>query len=143
MESSVETNSDRQILIGKLHDSLYDSSRSIGVTDTILVAGTYIFNLAMLFIIVISKDKSTIFFVFLLTLVIVNILIIATFKNSRELREKLHLRQRQIYEDLNLTKYFDDSILQNYKRRYTIWIILDIVLGVMAIIVALLYKFQS
>jgi arginine exporter protein ArgO len=143
MENSKETNSDRQILIGKLHDSLYDSSRSIGLTDTILVACTYIFNLAMLFIIVISKDKSTIFFVFLITLVIVNILILATFKNSRELREKLHLRQRQIYEDLNLIKYFDDSILQNYKRHYTIWIILDIVLGVMAIVVALLFKFQS
>jgi len=143
MENFAEAKSDRQILIGRLHDSLYDSSRSIGVTDTILVAGTYIFNLAMLFIIVISKDKSTIFFVFLLTLVIVNILIIATFKNSRELREKMHLRQRQIYEDLNLIKYFDDSILQNYKRRYSIWIILDIVLGVMAIVVALLYKFQS
>jgi hypothetical protein len=74
------------------------------------------------------------------TLVIVNLLILATFKNSRQLREKLHLKQKHLYEDLGLLKYFDDSVIENYKKRYFIWISLDVVLGIMAILVAVLLK---
>ena len=134
-------NSKENILIGKVHDSLHDGSRSIGTTDTILVCGTYIFNLVMLFLIVLSIEKTAIYVVFLVTLVIVNLLILATFMNSRQLRGKLHLRQRVIYDDLGLIKYFDDSVIDNYKKRYFIWIALDIVLGVMAILVAILLKY--
>jgi hypothetical protein len=135
--------SSKSILIGKVHDTLYDTSRSVGVTDTILVCGTYIFNLAMLFLIAISVEKTAIYAVFILTLIIVNLLILATFKNSRQLREKMHLRQKSLYEDLGLIKHFDDSLIENYKKRYTIWISLDIVLGMMAIIVAILLKYYK
>ena len=128
------------MLLGKLHDSLHDNSRSVGITDTILVGATYIFNILLLFMISVS-DKKSIIFVFLACLIIINILILATFKNSRDLREKLHVRQKQIYEDLNLAAYFDDSVIQNYKSRYTIWMTLDIVLGVTVIIVSALLKF--
>lgn len=131
------------VLVGKVHDTLYDTSRSVGATDTILVCGTYIFNLAMLFLIAISVEKTAIYAVFIITLIIVNLLILATFKNSRELREKLHLRQKGLYEDSGLLNYFDDSVIENYKKRYSIWILLDIVLGIMAIIVAILLKFYN
>ena len=133
--------SSENVLIGKVHDTLYDTSRSVGVTDTILVCGTYIFNLAMLFLIAISVEKTAIYAVFIITLVIGNLLILATFKNSRQLREKLHLRQKGLYDDLGLLKHFDDSVIENYKKRYNIWISLDIVLGMMAIVVAILLKF--
>ena len=135
--------SSKNILIGKVHDTLYDTSRSVGVTDTILVCGTYIFNLAMLFLIAISVEKTAIYAVFILTLILVNLLILATFKNSRQLREKMHLRQKSLYEDLGLIKHFDDSLIENYKKRYTIWISLDLVLGMMAIIVAILLKYYK
>ena len=128
------------VLVGKVHDTLYDASRSIGATDTILVCGTYIFNLAMLFLIAISVEKTGIYVVFMVTLVIVNLLILATFRNSRQLREKLHLRQKSLYDDLGLLKYFDDSVIENYRKRYSIWVLLDIVLGIMAILVAILLK---
>jgi len=128
------------VLIGKVHDSINDNSRSIGTTDTILVCGTYIFNLAMLFLIAISVEKSGIYAVFIITLIIVNLLILATFRNSRQLREKLHSRQRSLYDDLGLLKYFDESVIENYRKRYFIWISLDIVLGIMAILVAVLLK---
>ena len=133
----------KNVLVGKVHDSLHDTSRSVGTTDTILVCGTYIFNLAMLFLIFLSVEKTAIYSVFLATLVIVNLLILATFKNSRQLREKLHLRQKDLYEDLGLVKYFDNSVIENYKKRYFIWISLDVVLGIMAILVALLLKFYK
>ena len=128
------------VLLGKLHDSLHDTSRSAGVTDTILVGATYAFNLLMLFLLTVSKEKPAIYAVFIITLIIVNALILATFRNSRELREKLHLRQKQIYEDLGLAKYFDESVIQNYKRRYNIWMALDVVLGVMVLVVAILLQ---
>ena len=132
--------SSENVLIGKVHDSIHDNSRSIGTTDTILVCGTYIFNLAMLFLIAISVEKTGIYAVFIITLVVVNLLIIATFRNSRQLREKLHSRQKLLYDDLGLLKYFDESVIENYKKRYSIWISLDIVLGIMAILVAVLLK---
>lgn len=128
------------ILLGKLHDSLHDNSRSVGITDTILVGSTYVFNILLLFMITLSEKKSIIF-VFLACLIIINLLILATFKNSRDLREKLHARQKQIYEDLGLAIYFDGSVIQNYKSRYNIWMALDIVLGVTVVIVAILLKF--
>ena len=132
--------SSENVLIGKVHDSIHGNSRSIGTTDTILVCGTYIFNLAMLFLIAISVEKTGIYAVFIITLVVVNWLIIATFRNSRQLREKLHSRQKLLYDDLGLLKYFDESVIENYKKRYSIWISLDIVLGIMAILVAVLLK---
>jgi hypothetical protein len=92
----------------------------------------------MLFLLTLSQEKPGIYVVFLVTLVIVNLLILATFRNSMELREKLHLRQKQIYEDIGLSKYFDDSVILNYKRRYKIWMALDVILGLMVIIVAVL-----
>ena len=139
----MDTISKENVLVGKVHDSLYDTSRSIGATDTILVCGTYIFNLAMLFLVAISVEKTAIYAVFIVTLVIVNLLILATFRNSRQLREKLHLRQKSLYDDLGLLKYFDESVIENYKKRYSIWISLDIVLGIMAILVAVLLKFYK
>ncbi len=135
--------SKENVLVGKLHDTLHDASRSIGATDTILVCGTYLFNLAMLFLITISVKRTAIYVVFIVTLVIVNLLIIATFRNSSLLREKLHLRQKDLYNDFELLKYFDDSVIENYKKRYSIWISLDIVLGTMAVLVALLLKFYK
>ena len=132
--------SNGDVLIGKVHDSIHDNSRSVGTTDTILVCGTYIFNLAMMFLIAISVEKTGIYTVFIITLIIVNLLILATFRNSRQLREKLHSRQKSLYGDLGLLKYFDESVIENYKKRYSIWIALDIVLGVMAILVAVLLK---
>ena len=140
MDNDMKEALSENVLIGKVHDSIYDSSRSIGTTDTILVCGTYIFNLAMLFLIAISVEKSGIYAVFIITLLIVNLLILATFRNSRQLREKLHSRQKSLYEDLGLLKYFDDSVIENYRKRYFIWISLDIVLGIMAILVAVLLK---
>ena len=140
MDKEMKEISSESVLVGKVHDTLYDTSRSVGTTDTILVCGTYIFNLAMLFLIFLSIEKTAIYAVFLATLVIVNLLILATFKNSRQLREKLHLKQKHLYEDLGLLKYFDDSVMENYKKRYFIWISLDVVLGIMAILVAVLLK---
>ena len=126
------------MLLGKLHDSLHDTSRSTGVTDTILVGATYVFNILMLFMLTVSKEKPAIYAVFIIALIVVNALILVTFKNSSELREKLHLRQKQIYEDFGLAKYFDESVIQNYKRRYIIWMALDVVLGIMVLVVAIL-----
>jgi hypothetical protein len=141
VEKTAALENSQSSILGKLHDSLYDNSKSISTTDTILVGATYVFNLAMLFILFVSKEESLIFFVFLISLVIVNPLILLTFNNSRKLREKMHKRQKQIYVDLSLEKYFDDSVVHNYKTRYQIWIWLDVILGIMVILVALLGKF--
>ncbi len=141
MKMNEATSKDNKgMLLGKLHDSLHDNSRSIGITDTILVGATYVFNILLLLMITVSEKKSIIF-VLLACLIIINILILATFKNSRELREKLHARQKQIYEDLGLAVYFDESVIQNYKSRYNIWMALDIVLGITVLVVSILLKF--
>jgi hypothetical protein len=130
-------------VLGKLHDSLHAASASLGSTDTILVGATYGFNLAMLFLLFISEERTAIFFVFFAVLVAVNALIVLTFRNSRELREKLHSRQGRLYKDIELDDYFDDSVIQNYRRRYALWITLDMILGAMVLIVALLVKYNA
>lgn len=130
----------RAALLGKLHDSLYDSYRSAGHVDTILVASTYVFNLVMLFLLFLAKKQSYVFAVFLIGLVLVNLLILATFRNSRDLRWQLHSRQAELYKDAGLSKYIDESIVEHYKRRYAIWVTLDITLGVMVLLAAVLMK---
>jgi len=129
-------------VLGKLHDSLHSASAGVGSTDTILVGATYAFNLAMLFLLFISEERTAIFFVFMVSLVTVNALIILTFRNSRELREKIHRRQGQLYTDIQLDDYFDDSVIENYRKRYALWIILDMILGAMVLVVALLVKYN-
>jgi len=139
----MELNSnEKSIMIGKIHDSLYDSSKSIGSTDTILVGATYAFNLVMLMLITVSLKNTAIFYTYIFVLLVVNTLILLTFKNSRELRQKLHERQSALYGDLNFDKYFDRTAIENYKKRYTFWLILDVVLGGMVLVVAFIAKYS-
>jgi len=144
MEEEMElTLSEKSIMLGKIHDSFHDSSKSIGVTDTILVGSTYAFNLIMLLLISISLKNTAIFYTYILVLLIVNILILLTFKNSRQLKEKIHEKQLTFYSDLKLEKYFDQSAIENYRKRYTFWFALDVVLGGMVLVVSFISKYSQ
>ncbi|MBL6991929.1 MAG: hypothetical protein ISR65_19255 [Bacteriovoracaceae bacterium] len=87
-----------------------------------------------------SLEDTAIFFTYIFTLLAVNTLILLTFKNSRDLRHKLHQRQESLYTDLQLERYFDKSAIENYRKRYSFWFTLDIVLGGMVLIVAFILK---
>ena len=73
------------------------NSRSTGVTDSISVGATYAFNIVMLFLIFFSQGNLSIFTVFAFSLGIVKNLILVTFKNSSELREKNYIYGKRQY----------------------------------------------
>ncbi|MHB1843692.1 MAG: hypothetical protein ACYCWW_02505 [Deltaproteobacteria bacterium] len=130
-----------EALLLRLHDSYRDLSKRIEVTDTIVVGASYTFNLLMLSVAATWNKEGWILAVFLFLVVLVNFLMVNSFRNSRSMRDKVEGRLRQMYGDLGFGSYYDDTLITNYHRRYQLWIWLDVALGGMALSVPLLGRF--
>lgn len=119
-------------------------------TDTIFVVAAVLFNLVVLGINwgvahEASRGNNTGQNDFILGLLIFGTVLINIFATraliaGRSSREMLLLGLKQMYEDNDVAKYYDDGLLGTYQARYTLFTLVLGVLGAIAIVVPLIAR---
>ncbi len=87
-------------------------------------------------------DSSTliVMFVFVMLIVLVNIVVIIGLVKGRQTRMKLINGLINMYRDQNVSKYYDESLLDNYNVRYNLFIMVVVCTGVIATVVPFILR---
>ena len=77
------------------------------------------------------------FFLFLILIGIVNTITIKGLKRGKETRSTLLTGLINMYQDQNVAQYYDEKLLKGYDMRYTLFTIVVVATGVIALAVPL------
>ncbi len=131
-------------MIEKLHDHILEELKTNTRTDIIFILSAILLNLITLAInsAVAQSDRSAetvmIFTMVTLLLIIVNIVSIIGLMKGKQTRNKLLKGLLRMYEDNNVAKYYDSSILSNYNTRYILFTVVVAFTGVTAITIPII-----
>ena len=116
-------------------------------TDTIFILTSIALNLITLAVnsglVEQSRTKNStlvVMFVFVVLIVLVNIVVIIGLMKGRQTRNKLTNGLITMYRDQNVSKYYDESLLNNYNIRYTLFILVVVCTGVIATVVPFILR---
>ena len=126
-------------LLTDLHARLWESLKHVFNTDRVLLGVTYAINFAgfvMLSLTAAQRPLAAV--VASVALLLLNALVMLSLSNSRQEAIKLLKTLVQLYADHQLSKYFDESQLEYYRRRYSLWLMLTPSLCVIAIVLGAL-----
>ncbi len=129
-------------MLEQIHDHLLDELKTNTKTDTIFVITAIFLNLLTLGVnSAVSLEDTTAgyitFVLFLILAGVVNWVVIKGLKTGSESRTKLLNGLIQMYEDQDVAKYYDHSLLEAYGKRYNLFTIVVVATGVLAFVVPL------
>lgn len=111
-------------------------------TDIIFILTSIFLNLLTLAINAGMVEKSRtdnsqliVMFIFVALIVVVNIVVIIGLMKGKETRVKLINGLMKMYEDENVARYYDASLLTNYNVRYNLFILVVLFTGIIATVV--------
>jgi hypothetical protein len=140
-------------MLEQLHDHICDELRVNTRTDTIFVVTAVIFNFVMLGISsAVASEASEDFaevtplIILIITLimsVLVNGVSVVGLLTGRTTRRKLTDGLIRMYDDAEVSKYYDEGLLVNYMRRYVIFITIIGLLGLTSILIPLVIVITS
>ena len=111
-------------------------------TDIIFILTSIFLNLLTLAINSgLAKDSRTddalfaVMLIFVSLIVVVNFVVIIGLLKGKETRMKLINGLLSMYEDENVAKYYDKSLLGNYNVRYRLFILVVLFTGCIAVII--------
>jgi hypothetical protein len=82
-----------------------------------------------------DTSQLIVMFIFVALIVVVNIVVIFGLMKGKQTREKLLNGLISMYEDQNVAKYYDRSLLSNYNIRYNLFIMVVLFTGIIATVV--------
>jgi hypothetical protein len=116
-------------------------------TDTIFVLTSILLNLITLAVNSGFAESSredtanlTVMFIFVFLIVVVNIVVIFGLLKGRQTRAKLINGLLKMYRDLDVDKYYDESLVSNYNVRYNLFILVVISTGIIATVVPFILR---
>lgn len=131
-------------LLAGLHENLWASLRYTFNTDRILLGVTYLVNFAaFILLLILLPEKLTASIVSLVCLVLLNMLIFLSLRNSQAEVAKVLATLQQIYKDNSLGQYFGADQAAYYAARYRLWLILQPSLMVFAVVIAGVVKYVA
>jgi len=126
-------------LLRELHANLWGSLRHVFNTDRVLLAVLYATNFAGFVVLATaSPHQAATKAVTAVAVVLLNGLILLSLQNSQKEVLSVVRTLIEMYKDNGLGKYFDDSKLEYYRRRYALWTFLVPSLAGVAIVLGLL-----
>lgn len=133
-------------MLDKMHDHITSELKTNSVIDIILVLTAIILNLLILAInSIIASEGSANYLIMLLMVVlaaIVSITVEVGMIKGRNTKTKLINGLLEMYKDNNIDKYYDASLIKNYRIRYTLFMIAVLATGFVAIVVPLIVLFE-
>jgi len=137
----------RCIMIEHVHAHITSEIQQNTKTDTIFILTSIALNLITLAVNAGLVEKSrtenstlVVMFVFVVLIVMVNVVVIIGLMKGRQTRNKLTNGLITMYRDQNVSKYYDESLLNNYNIRYTLFILVVVCTGVIATVVPFILR---
>ena len=134
-------------MIEHVHSHITNEIQQNTKTDTIFILTSIALNLITLAVNSGFAEKSrtensslVVMFVFVILIVMVNIVVIIGLMKGRQTRNKLTNGLINMYRDQNVSKYYDESLLNNYNIRYTLFILVVVCTGVIATVVPFILR---
>jgi len=134
-------------MLERLHDHINEELRVNTRTDTIFILTAVIFNFVMLGINSAMATEATdnrtdvtpmiILSITLVLSLLVNGISITGLLTGRATRKKLSQGLLKMYSDVDVVQYYDESLLNNYMRRYVMFISIIGLLGTTSILIPL------
>jgi type IV secretory pathway component VirB8 len=129
-------------MIEHVHTHITSELQQNTKTDTIFILTSIFLNLLTLAVNSGMVEKSRtdtsqliVMFIFVALIVVVNVVIIIGLMKGKETRTKLISGLIRMYEDQDVAKYYDSSLLHNYNTRYNLFILVVIFTGLIATVV--------
>lgn len=128
-------------LLTTVHEHILEEMKVNTKTDTTFVLTSIFINIAVLAtntIIASEADDAVGFIImglFIALLLVVNLVAEIGLIKGRQTRDKLIRGLIRMYEDNGVDGYYDKSILEAYKARYTMFMVVVLATGVLAVIV--------
>jgi len=134
-------------MIEHVHAHITSEIQQNTKTDTIFILTSIALNLITLAVNAGLVEKSrtenstlVVMFVFVVLIVMVNVVVIIGLMKGRQTRNKLTNGLITMYRDQNVSKYYDESLLNNYNIRYTLFILVVVCTGVIATVVPFILR---
>ena len=126
-------------MIEKVHEHILDELRINAKSDTIFIIASIALNLLILAInsSIADSQLKTIFSMIIFASFSVFISIIAEIGlyKGRQASRKLIEGLMKMYEETDVSRYYDASLLDHYKLRYNLFILIIILTGLVSIII--------
>jgi hypothetical protein len=132
-------------MLDKIHDHIMSELTQNKRTDTVFFIATFIFNLLMLAInsIVQTSKDYLVFIIFIILSVIISLVTILFLLRGKSTRKKYVTGILMIYDDNNVAKYYDRTILNDDDARYRLEIIAISASSLTSIIIPLVLKITN
>ena len=137
-------------MLKEVHEHILSELQQSSRTDTIFVVAAVIFNLVTLGINwavaepdrnqVHSSSDDIVLSLLIAATVLINLFVIRALLTGRDTRKKLLHGIVSMYEDNNVEKYYDKSLLNAYGLRYKLFVAVLLVLAMIAIFVPLMMR---
>jgi hypothetical protein len=137
-------------MLKEIHGHIVNELQQNGKTDTVFVVAAVLFNIVVLGINwgvanEASRGNNTgqndfILGMLIFGTVLINLFAARALISGRSSREKLLLGLKQMYQDNDVAKYYDDDLISTYNARYTLFTLVLAVLAAIAIVVPLVAR---
>jgi len=134
-------------MIEHVHNHITSELQQNTKTDIIFILSAIILNLIILAVNAGFVDKSRgdqtylfIMFLFVALLILLNLVVIFGLLKGKQTRSKLLNGLIKMYQDQNVDKYYDTSLMSNYNTRYNLFMMVVILTGLISIIVPFMMR---
>lgn len=129
-------------MIEHIHKHITSELQQNTKTDIIFILSAIVLNLIILAVNSGFVNKSRgdqtyllIMFLFVALLILLNLAVIVGLLKGKQTRAKLINGLIKMYQDQNVNKYYDSSLLSNYNTRYNLFIMVVVLTGLISIAV--------
>lgn len=129
-------------MIEHVHKHITSELNQNTKTDIIFILSAIILNLIILAVNAGFTEKSRgddtyliIMFLFVALLILLNLVVIFGLLKGKQTRAKLINGLIKMYQDQNVDKYYDSSLLGNYNTRYNLFMMVVVLTGLISIVV--------
>ena len=139
-------------MLEKIHDHIVSEMQQNSRTDTVFIVTAVIFNFIVLAInsgIAQNANQGygrdsddMVLVVFIIMSLLINTAAVIALNHGRRSREKLLAGLVTMYEDNDVSRYYDSSLMKSYGMRYWLIIAILIALAAASIAVPLIIRFS-
>ena len=139
-------------MLDKVHEHIINELQQSSRTDTIFVLTAVVFNLIVLAVNSgiaenanaqdYKPTRDFILIIFILLTLVVNFISIKALMTGKNTRSKLLDGLISMYKDNSVDKYYDQSLLLNYNKRYFSFTAVILAIAATAVIVPLALRFM-
>lgn len=134
-------------MIEHVHNHITSELQQNTKTDIIFILAAIVLNLIILAVNSGMVEKSRtdetyliVMFLFVALLLLLNLVVIFGLLKGKQTRTKLINGLIKMYQDQNVDKYYDSSLLGNYNTRYNLFMMVVVLTGLISIAVPFIMR---